>query len=167
MQSIAQLKTHSIVAACLTGPPYTGENKELPISACLGDNTFSVQNFSINTLGLDANVCQTHTSAIAANNGTYKEHFHDMAIYEEFYEYICRISRLFFNHAGTHIQEILVEWLKARLRERVRLVHGFASFWLLTAKDDGSSPTSVLVFMKISDVVEAAESGGCRAEDSD
>jgi hypothetical protein len=36
-RSIEQLKTHSIVAACLKGSPYTGENKELPISACLGD----------------------------------------------------------------------------------------------------------------------------------
>jgi hypothetical protein len=114
----------------------------------VGDNTFSVQNFSINALGLDANFCQTHTSAIAANNGKHKKHFHDMAIYEEFNEYICSImiARLSFKQAGTHIQ-VFKSFSPngSRLRERTKLAHGFASFGLLTAKDDGSSQTSVLV----------------------
>ncbi len=69
-RSIEQLKSHPSVAACLNGAPYKGPEKELPISACLGDNTFSVQNFSSNTLGLDANLCQTHTTAIPANKTT-------------------------------------------------------------------------------------------------
>jgi hypothetical protein len=111
------LKTHPSVAACLRGAPYKGPAKELPISACLGDNTFAVQNFSENKLGLEANLCQTHTSAIPANNGTHKKHFRNMEIYEAFYEFICRIARISFKHAGTHLQELLVEWLQAQGEE--------------------------------------------------
>ncbi len=72
---IEQLKEHSTVAGCLKGAPYNSPEKEMPISACLGDNKFSVQNFSTKKLGLDANVCQTNTSAIAANNRSHKKHF--------------------------------------------------------------------------------------------
>jgi hypothetical protein len=104
----------------------------LPISACLGDNTFSVQDVSINTLGLDANVCQTHTSAIAANNGTHKKHFHDMAIYEEFNECVCRIARISFKHAGTHIQVLLVEWLQPSGEGESRT--WFREFWVAEGK---------------------------------
>jgi hypothetical protein len=130
--TIQQLKTHPSVAACLHGAPYQGPAKELPISACLGDNTFAVQNFSDNKLGLPANVCQTHTSAIPANNGTHKKHFHDMEIYEAFYQFICRIARITYKHAGTHIQVLLVEWLQANGEEEAST--WFRQFWVADGK---------------------------------
>ena len=131
-RSIEQLKTHPSVAACLNGAPYKGPEKELPISACLGDNSYPVQNFSLNTLGLPANLCQTHTTAIPANNGTHKKHFHDMEIYAAFYEYVCRIARITYKHAGSHIQVLLVEWLRENGEEEAST--WFRQFWVAEGK---------------------------------
>jgi hypothetical protein len=44
----------------------------------LGDNSAAWQKFARETLGLEANVCQTHATAIAANNGSHKKFFDDI-----------------------------------------------------------------------------------------
>ena len=83
-RSIELLKTSAAIVACLKGSPYTDKlRKELPISACLGDNSFAVQNFFTNTLGLPTGECQTHTTAIAngRNNGSHKKNFDSMGKY--------------------------------------------------------------------------------------
>ncbi len=78
-------------------------------------------------------VCQTHTSAIAANNGSHKKHFHDMAmIYNAFPEYVCSIARISFKHAGTHIQLLLVEWLQASGEGEAST--WFREFWVADGK---------------------------------
>ena len=48
----------------------TGKH-ELPISPCLSYNSYAFQNFMRNVLSIKAELCQTHTTAIAYNNGTH------------------------------------------------------------------------------------------------
>ena len=47
-------------------------------------------------LQVATNVCQAHATAIAANKGSHKTHFDNMARYEDFYECVCSIMRCFF-----------------------------------------------------------------------
>ncbi len=49
------------------------KDKKLPIAVALGDNWAALQKFARETLGLEANVCQTHATAIAAKNGSHKK----------------------------------------------------------------------------------------------
>jgi hypothetical protein len=88
------------------------EDKALPIARPLGDNSAAWQKFARDTLGLDSNVCQTHATAIAANNGSHKTHFEATENYNAFYDYVCRIMRCSFAAAGEGLQVLLVEWLR-------------------------------------------------------
>jgi hypothetical protein len=54
------------------------KDKNLPIAVALGDNSAAWQKFARETLGLEANVCQMHATAIAANNGSHKKFFDDV-----------------------------------------------------------------------------------------
>ena len=42
-----------------------------------------------NVLNIEAKLCQTHETAIAANNGTHRKYFKDDEKYEKFYEMFC------------------------------------------------------------------------------
>ena len=85
---IRGLREHETVACCLNSPPYK-EQKELPISYALGDNSSSFQKFVTEELELDANVCQTHATAIAKHNGIHRTYFDSNENYEVFYDFVC------------------------------------------------------------------------------
>ena len=110
---ISGLQDEETVQCCLRSRPYR-EDKELPISVPLGDNSSAWQKFCREDLHLDANVCQTHATAIAKNNGTHRAHFGNMETYQEFYDYVCRIMRCSFDKPGRRLQALLVEWLRSR-----------------------------------------------------
>ena len=78
-------------------------------------------------LQVPTNVCQTHATAIAANNGSHKTHFDNMARYEEFYEYVCRIMRCSFVDAGERLQELLVQFLRSV--GETRAADWFSEWW--------------------------------------
>ena len=83
---ISGLREHETVACCLKSPPYK-DQEELPISYALGDNSSSFQKFVTEELELDANVIQTHATAIAKNNGTHSIYFDSNENYEVFYDF--------------------------------------------------------------------------------
>jgi hypothetical protein len=90
----------------------------------LGDNSAAWQKYARETLGLEANVCQTHATAIAANNGSHKKFFDDVnKNYKSFYQLVNRIMCCSFASVGEGLQELLVEWLRSVREER-------ASEWL-------------------------------------
>ena len=71
-----------------------GDNSAmLPISHPLGDNSAAWQKFAAEDLGLSSSVGQTHLTAIGANNGQHKKHFKCMDVYEEFYDFVNCIIR--------------------------------------------------------------------------
>ena len=74
-----------------------------------------------------ANVCQTHATAIVANNGTHCTHFDNPDNYEEFYECVCRIMRCSFATVGERLQGLLVVWL--RLVNENRAADWFEQWW--------------------------------------
>ena len=123
---IREVKENETVAACLAGRPYMID-KELPISYPLGDNSAAWQKFCREELQVPTNVCQTHATAIAANNGSHKTHFDNMARYEEFYEYVCRIMRCSFVDAGERLQELLVQFLRSV--GETRAADWFSEWW--------------------------------------
>ena len=92
--------------AAITSKQYT-DTKHLPVAVALGDNSAAWQKFAVESLGLTANVCQTHATAIAANNGTHHTHFDNPDNYEEFYECVCRIMRCSFATVGERLQGLL------------------------------------------------------------
>ena len=53
-----------------------------------------------NVLDIKAEICQTHASAIASNNGTHRKYFKDDENYERFYEMLCDIIRITCEAAG-------------------------------------------------------------------
>lgn len=111
---IKQLREHPNVAKILTDDEYCTGDKRLPISKPLGDNSAAFQKFARDELGECALVCQTHATAIAANNGSHRSHFKDEAVYEEFYDYVCRIMRISCATTGEYLQMKLVEWLREK-----------------------------------------------------
>ena len=56
---------------------YATGKHELPRSHCLSDNSSVFQNFMKSVLGIKAELCQTHTTTIASNNGTHRKYFED------------------------------------------------------------------------------------------
>ena len=128
---IGGLRQHETlaVACCLRGRPYK-EQKELPISYALGDNSACFQKFVTEELDLEANVCQTHATAIAKNNGTHSTYFDSNENYEVFYDFLCSIMRFSFPDAGVRLQELLVLsllWLRS-VRE-TRAADWFERYW--------------------------------------
>ena len=109
---ITQLREHETVACCLSSPPYRTD-KELPISYALGDNSSAFQKFVTEELRIEANVCQTHATAIAKNNGAHRGYFDSTDNYEEFYDFVCRIMKCSYEGAGLRLQELLVSWMRS------------------------------------------------------
>ena len=79
----------------------------LSLSLSLTDNKFAKEE-----LGLDANVCQTHATAIAANNGSHKKYFDNVnENHDCFYGFVMRWQRCSFAAVGenlSHGSEIVV-----------------------------------------------------------
>jgi hypothetical protein len=89
------------------------KDKKLPIAVALDNNSAAWQKFARETLVLEANVCQTHATAIAANNGSHKKFLDDVTKnYEPFYEFVNHITHCSFSSVGEGLQELLVEWLR-------------------------------------------------------
>ena len=105
---ISGLREHETIACCLKSLPYK-EQKDLSISYALGDNSSSVQKFVTEELELDANVCQTHATASAKNNGTHRTYFDSIP------------------DAGVRLQELLVLWLRSV--NETRTADWFERYW--------------------------------------
>ena len=125
---IQEVREMPKVVAAITDPAYTGADKLLPIARPMGDNSAAWQKFAKEELHLESNVCQTHATAIAANNGSHKKHFDDPnKNYDGFYEFVCRIMRCSFAEVGEHLQTLLVDWLRS-VREG-RAAEWFQTWW--------------------------------------
>jgi hypothetical protein len=109
------------------------KGKKLSIAVALGDNWVAWQKFARETLGLGANVCQTHATAIAANNSSHKKFFDDINKNNEpFYEFVNCIMRCSFASVGEGLQELLVEWLRSVGEERT--AKWFNKWWCRPTK---------------------------------
>ena len=78
--------------------------------------------FVTEVLELEANVCQTHATAITKNNGTHCTYFDSNENYEVFH-----IMRCSFPDAGMRPQELLVLWLRSI--EETRAADWFERYW--------------------------------------
>ena len=58
-------------------------------SYVLGDNSSCFQKFVTEELDLSSNVCQTHATTIAKNNGTHSTYFDSTDNYEVFCNLVC------------------------------------------------------------------------------
>ena len=94
----------------MNGRPYK-ELKELPIDKPLGDNCTGFQNFCEHVLKVPARVCNTHVSAIPANNGSFKKRFASQDVYKQFYDFVVRVKDCSFEDAGVKLQDRLCDWL--------------------------------------------------------
>jgi hypothetical protein len=94
----------------------------------MGDNLAAWQKIAKKELHLESNVCQTHATAIAANNCSHKKHFNDPnKNYNGFYEFVCPIMCCSFAEVGEHLQTLLVNWLRS-VREG-RAAEWFETWW--------------------------------------
>ena len=84
-QCISDLLTNHIVKCALRSPHFVTKH-ELPISHGLSDNSWAFQNFIKNVLDIEAELCQTDATTIAANNGTHSKYFKDDEKYDKFTE---------------------------------------------------------------------------------
>ena len=93
----------------------------------LGDNNAGFQNFCEKVLKVPARVCNTHVSAIPANNGTFKKRFKSQDIYKQFYEVVVRLKDCSYEDAGVKLQDRLCHWLAEQGEEEV--ADWFAAWW--------------------------------------
>ncbi len=115
--------------AATTSGAYISTEPEAYIALAMGDNSLAWKKFAKDELGLETNVCQTHATAIAANNGSHKKYFDNVnENYDGFYEFVNRIMRCSFAAVGEHLQTLFVEWLRS-VRE------GRAADWFSTSAD--------------------------------
>jgi hypothetical protein len=68
------------------------QGRKFPVSQSMGDNSEAFQKFVRDHLGMDANICQTHATAIGKNNGTQARHFKNREVHDQFYELVLRIK---------------------------------------------------------------------------
>ena len=80
-----------------------------------------------NVLNIEAKLCQTHETAIAANNGTHRKYFKDDEKYEKFYGMLCDLMRITCEPAGYYLQSLLVQWLRANVDDRCAT--WFETYW--------------------------------------
>ena len=99
-----------------------------PISTPLFDNINYGQRFAVKILKTPASVCQTHlTGIVAANNSTQRKHFKERQHYEDFFDYVCSIMRFSLEHAGIHLQGLLVHWLRSTGEDNA--ANRFEKYW--------------------------------------
>ena len=125
---ISDLLTDHIVKCALRSPHYITKH-ELPISHGLSDNSWAFQNFMKNVLCIEAELCQTHATAIASNNGTHRKYFKDDEKYKKFYGMLCDLMHITCEPAGYYLQTLLVnlKWLHANVDDRC--VHWLETHW--------------------------------------
>ena len=99
---ITDLLSNPNVKCALRCPHYATRKHELPSAhqPRIVRQLMGVQNFMKNVLDIKAEICQTHASAIASNNGTHRKYFKDDENYERFYEMLCDIIRITCEAAG-------------------------------------------------------------------
>jgi len=114
---LGEIQNHPTVRACMAGPPYKND-KELPVSKVLGDGHAGWLNFVRKVLKLAANLCNTHATAIGAQNGTQRVHFTTQESYDGWYKYVCRIKDISFEEPGHHVQTMLHDWLLMQGQEQ-------------------------------------------------
>ena len=85
----------------------------------LGDNNTGFQNFCEKVFKVPARVCNTHVSAIPANNGTFKKRFRSQNVYKQFYELVLRLKDCSDEDAGVKLQDRLCRWLAEQGEEEV------------------------------------------------
>ena len=71
-----------------------------------------------NVLDIKAELCQTHATAIASNNGTHRKYFKDDENYQKFYEMLCDITNITCEAAGNYLQNLLVQWLRSNVDDQ-------------------------------------------------
>ena len=80
-----------------------------------------------NVLDMDVELCQTHATAIAANNGTHRKYFKDDEKYEKFYGVLCDLMLITCKPAGYYLQSLLVLWLRDNVDDQC--AHWFETHW--------------------------------------
>ena len=80
-----------------------------------------------NVLDMDVELCQTHATAIAANNGTHRKYFKDDEKYEKFYGVLCDLMLITCKPAGYYLQSLLVLWLRDNVDDQC--AHWFEAPW--------------------------------------
>ena len=127
---ISELREQGEVRAYMSSPAFRVE-KKLPVDFALGDNSYAWQNCVANVMGITSGLCQTHLSAIAANNGQHRKHFSCPAAYESFYELVCRLMPCAYDvqptYVGTGLQRKLVVLLHSR--GEVAAAIWFEQYW--------------------------------------
>jgi len=103
------------------------KGRKFPVLQSMGDNSEAFQKFVRDHLGMDANICQTHATAIGKNNGTQARHFKNRDVHDQFYELILRIKECTFVEPGFRMQEQLVEWLVSK--EEPDAAEWFKRYW--------------------------------------
>jgi hypothetical protein len=112
-RTLVTLRSMPLVRSSLDSHPFTALG-QLAISQQLGDSNDGWQNTCRALFGTNSRVCQTHASSINGLNGRFRKHFSSQAVYEEFYDFVCRIMRVSMMEHGFYLQTMLVDLLKAR-----------------------------------------------------
>jgi hypothetical protein len=96
-KAIGALLENCDVKAVLESEAYLKDRK-FPVLQAMGDNSEAFQKFVRDHLGMDANECQTHATAICKNNGTQARHWHfkNREVHDQFYELVLRIKECTF-----------------------------------------------------------------------
>ena len=86
-----------------------------------------------NVLGIEAELCQTHATSIAANNGTHHKYFKDDEKYEKFYGMLGDLMCITCEPARYYLQTLLVKWLRANVDDRC--ADWFETYWTGLVKE--------------------------------
>ena len=103
--------SNPVVKSTIEGRPYL-EKQEMPVDKALCDNDGGFQGYAREELGLEAGVCNTHVTAVGANNGSQKKQFTKEEIYTEWYDKVNKIKDIAFEASGHALQLKVVEWLQ-------------------------------------------------------
>ena len=76
---------------------------------------------------MPARVCNTHISAIPANNGIFKKRFKSQDAYKQFYDLVLHFKDCSYEDAGVKLQDRLRHWLAEQHEEEVAA--WFCKWW--------------------------------------
>ena len=111
------------------------EGRKFPVLQAMGDNSEAFQKFVRDHLGMDANICQTHATAIGKNNGTQARHFKNREVHDQFYELVLRIKECTFEEQGFR----MLAGVSSSVHGRVYQAHEDS---LVNARGSSSRPRS-------------------------
>ena len=92
-----------------------------------GDKCTGFQNFCKKVFKVPARVCNTHVSAIPANNGTFKKRFKSQEVYKRIYDLVVRIKDCSYEDAEVKLQDCLCNWLADQGESEV--ADWFSQWW--------------------------------------